>query len=444
MTTDNIGRLNELRRLFNNLNIERDNKRLINNSNSSSLLHTQKRSFKQNQHGSAYLLGNMAKNNDPVNLSEEDRELLKQIKNIKPLLEEFLSKFPSAVSSVSSKHISTPARTISEVLETMLLKSNNCEEGQKRKKNTLVKLLQIAGLDLNDEYLSFHNVDIINTITKYIVNQNGIKGDQKRCQLRYVKELAVCGSNIDPDIYKLSVINNLPNIEKTKKNEKKPHLPYSQAQLLEIFNPKYKHFKKHPDAFFICLIAMFTGARANSAITLQYDDIFEEKGIPCIRFIENHPIKHLKNEASERIVPIHSQLLKLGFVDYVRKRQRELEAKGTEFIFPKCQSKNGKYNNKYTTRFILSFLQKIGVKSRNNDHYDFHSFRKNASIAMQNAGISISYINSIIGWKGKSTIEQSYSNFTLEQIKTEMEKFNYSFLLGRFVRWRRIMKKMTK
>lgn len=46
---------------------------------------------------------------------------------------------------------------------------------------------------------------------------------------------------------------------------------------------------------------------------------------------------------------------------------------------------------------------------------------------MQDAGISPSYINDIIGWEGQSTMEQSYSNHTLAQIKDAMSKFSYDF-----------------
>ena len=52
----------------------------------------------------------------------------------------------------------------------------------------------------------------------------------------------------------------------------------SKEQLLEIFNPKYDFFKNNPDAFWTCMIALFTGARMNAAITLQYKDIFTKDG----------------------------------------------------------------------------------------------------------------------------------------------------------------------
>ncbi|MBQ8482587.1 MAG: tyrosine-type recombinase/integrase [Alphaproteobacteria bacterium] len=458
MTTDKNWPFDELRRLFKELIFDMDLGQGLGNGSYGMLsqLQIQKRLSKRNKRENIEklnLLGNIAMQSNQMNLSQEDRLLIKQFVEMRPMFEAFLANQPT-----SSKPTSAPSRKISEVLDMMLLKANNCDDEKRRKKNTITKLLNAVGISVDDDYSKFHNADAIGAISKVVVDQADAKGDYKRKQLRYIKELATCGSNIDSDLYKISVINNLPNIEKTKKYEKKPHQPYSNEQLLEMFNPKYAYFKEHPDAFWACMIALFTGARANSAITLQYDDITEKDGIWCINFIENHPIKHLKNEASERIVPIHPlkhlkneaserivpihpQLLDLGFVDYVQRRQTALNAKGTDFIFPKCQTKSGTYNSRYTVRVILNFLQEIGVKSGTKDSYDFHSFRKNASIAMQNAGIIATFINDIIGWEGKTTMEQSYSNHTLHQIKTEMSKFNYDFLSGHFAKWKEIMKK---
>ena len=441
MTTDKNWPFDELRRLFKELKYDIDLGQGLGCGNYGMLsqLQIQRRLSKRNKREDLEklnMLGNIALQTNQMNLNPEDRELIKQFVAMQSELKELLSGMP-----MRTKPVATPSRKISEVLDMMLLKANNCDDEKRRKKNTITKLLQAVGISVEDDYSKFHNADAISAISKVVVDQADAKGDYKRKQLRYIKELATCGSNIDSDFYKISVINNLPNIEKTKKSEKKPHQPYSNEQLLEMFNPKHTYFKEHPDAFWACMIALFTGARANSAITLQYDDVFEKDGIWCIQFIENHPIKHLKNEASERIVPIHPQLLDLGFVDYVKRRQTALNAKGTDFIFPKCQTKSGTYNSRYTVRMILNFLQKIGVKSGTKDSYDFHSFRKNASIAMQNAGIIATYINDIIGWEGKNTMEQSYSNHTLAQIKTEMEKFNYNFLSGHFAKWKEIMKK---
>ena len=441
MTTDNTSIIDEIRTLYNNLDFVLDlGSNWGQNGNHGVVPQylINKRLSKRNKISDIRklrLLSLEAKEINQSSLNQEDQKLLETVARLVPSLEEFLKQ-----NTPSQPIVSAPTRQISNVLDAMLLKGDNGKEEQSRKKNTITKLLKAVGLTLTDDYSKFHNVDVINAISKFVKEQQNVKGNTKRRQLRYIKELATCGSNIEPDFYKLNVINNLPNIEKTKKSERNPHQPYTQEQLLEMFNPKHSYFKDNPDAFWICLIALFTGARANSAITLQYADIIKKNGIACINFIENHPIKHLKNEASERIVPIHQQLLDLGFVDYVQRRKKRLDAKDTDFIFPRCQTKNGVYNNKYTIRYILNYLIDIGVKSGSKDCYDFHSFRKNASIAMQDAGVGNTYIKDIIGWEGRDTMEQSYSNHTLAQINAELNKFSYDFLSVHFAKWKKIMK----
>jgi integrase len=331
-------------------------------------------------------------------------------------------------------------RKISEMFDSMLLRSKGCGEEKKRKRSFMIKLLGEIGLTMDSDYSKFHNVEMIDVITKNIKSKTDVKGDVRRKYVQYVKELMTHASNRYPDDYKQNVIVNLPIIEKTKKSDRDSHLPYTESQLIEMFDPKHPFFKKNEDVFFSCLIAMFTGARRNSATTLQYNDIIVKDGVDCIHFQENHELKRLKNEASERIVPINSQLLGLGFMDYIQRKKKELKASGTDFIFPKCITSGGQYNNKFMRSFFI-FLEKIGIRSADGGRLDFHSFRKNASIKMQDAGIPASYINDIIGWEGKTTMEQSYSNHTLSQIKAQVDKFGYDFLQTHFDEWKKIMAK---
>ncbi|MDE6223881.1 MAG: hypothetical protein K2M23_00205 [Alphaproteobacteria bacterium] len=43
--------------------------------------------------------------------------------------------------------------------------------------------------------------------------------------------------------------------------------------------------------------------------------------------------------------------------------------------------------------------------------------------------------------EGKSTMEQSYSNYNLKQINTELNKFSYDYLQPEFDKWKKIMAK---
>lgn len=384
---------------------------------------------------------------DIKNLTEEKQALIKKIESLESTIKEFIGPLNTMMAEFNKATPVNPIQettsyTIAKVLESMLLlkQATNSPVYQNRKKQTIVNLLTNAGLSLDDDYLNFHNVKMIETISKNIINDTSIKNDVKKMKIRYIKELATCGNNINPDLYKVNVLNNFPQIENTKRIDKNPHLPYRKEQLLEMFNPKHTYFKENPDAFWACMIALFTGARINAAITLQYKDILVKDGIACIQFRSDHKIKQLKNDASERLVPIHQQLLDLGFVDYVNKQKAKSKAEDTDFIIKKCQTKSGEYNNKFFTRELSPFFMDIKVKKGNNDGYDFHSFRKNLSIALQDAGVGATYINDIIGWEGKTTMEQSYSNHTLTQINDEMKKFSYDFLQPHFEKWKKIIK----
>ena len=127
-------------------------------------------------------------------------------------------------------------------------------------------------------------------------------------------------------------------------------------------------------------------------------------------------------------------------MEYVKRKKKQYDAKGTDFIFPHCITANGTYNNKYS-RSLSSFVAKIGIQQPDNGKYDFHSFRKNASIGMQDIGIPTSYINQIIGWEGRTTMEASYSNHTLQQIHTQVKRFSYPYLQPHFDKWKQIMSK---
>lgn len=334
--------------------------------------------------------------------------------------------------------------TISEILESMLKKANNVIHEQNKKRNTISGMIEAVNLSLDDDYSKFYKPNIIQDICTNILNNDKIKGDTKRKHARYLKELIKHANILNPNAYSINLLNIIPNIAKTKKSEKRPHIPYSDDFLLQMFDPKHKYFLTHSDDFWSALVALFTGARLNAATTLQYGDIISEDGMDCIRFIRNHPIKQLKNEASERTVPIAKQLINLGFVEYVKRRKDMLKAADSDFIFPKCITKNNSFNLHFATRGVFKFLTDIGIKQPNGEKLDFHSFRKNASLKLQDVGVLPAFINDIIGWEGKSIMEQSYSNHTLAQIKTEVDKLEYTFLQPHFDKWAQLMKNVTK
>ena len=323
----------------------------------------------------------------------------------------------------------------------MLKKANNSKIVENKKRNLIKGLLEDVGLKLTDKYSKFYNADIIQQICNNIKSMN-VKGSVKRTYTREIKNLINHAHILDPDTYKTNLINLIPEFKKTSKEETEPHWPYSDNELKQIFNPKNNYFKERPDVFWTTLIGLFVGARCNAAITLQYADIINVDGIDCIKFQDTHPIKQLKNDATRRTVPIPQQLLALGFIDWVQNQKKKLKAKDDAFIFPKCRTKSGRYESKFSTRGLIKYIKDIGITKNNPHKLDFHSLRKNANLCLESKGVPETFINDIIGWEGKSTRQQHYSNHDLQKIKEQADKLCYDFLQTEFDYWKKVMSKI--
>lgn len=332
--------------------------------------------------------------------------------------------------------------SIQTMLNKFAFKCGETKEETQRKQKIISKYTLETGLSLDDDYSKFHQETILAQIFRLIMDNPNIKGDQKRKHARWIKEFALFATKKFSKYYDASILEELPTIDGTKKSEKEPHEPYTDEQLKQIFSSEYKFFNKHPDFYWGCMIALFTGARLNAAFTLQYKDIFQKDDIWCIQFIEDCPgIKKLKTEESERITPIHSTLVDMGFVDYVQKQKIKRKCTDTDFIFPICLTSGGKLNT-HIPRNFFKFLEKIGIKDENSGKYDFHSFRKNATMRMVKCGIDWSYINKIIGWLSRgSEGERSYTNYTTKQLSEALEGLNYDFLQPEFDYWKGVMSK---
>ena len=79
----------------------------------------------------------------------------------------------------------------------------------------------------------------------------------------------------------------------------------------DAFKAKDKYFQ------WITLVLLYQGLRPSEACQLYTDDIIEQNGIICIHVNDSKPKQRLKNASSNRVVPIHPTLLKLGFVEFV-------------------------------------------------------------------------------------------------------------------------------
>lgn len=183
------------------------------------------------------------------------------------------------------------------------------------------------------------------------------------------------GLKIDPHV-KPSLLRRFE-----KKNAKDDRDPFTPDDIKRIFSgpvwtgAKSAKRRREPGdvimkdwLYWVPLIAAYTGARREEICGLETADVAEEDGVPVF-IIRTNARRGLKNAQSERRIPIHSHLLDLGFLDYVRD-QRE---RGRANLFHDLNRKSAKSQIGDSTAYLWRNIQndRIGAQSKKS----FHSFR---------------------------------------------------------------------
>lgn len=116
----------------------------------------------------------------------------------------------------------------------------------------------------------------------------------------------------------------------------KSRLPFSTEQLNRIFNARLYQtaagdIGSRDGRFWVPLLSLWTGMRLNECVQLRADDVLVRDAVEVILIREDEEgDKRLKTHASERFVPVHSEVKKIGFLTYVMKMKRAGESR----LFP--------------------------------------------------------------------------------------------------------------
>ena len=159
------------------------------------------------------------------------------------------------------------------------------------------------------------------------------------------------------------------------------------------------------------VIGLYTGARASEVGQMLVNDVIEEDGVLCVRISDEGEHQKVKTEVSLRTVPVHPDLLALGFREWID----SLRAAGTERLFPaaKANAKNGAGN--WITKFFGRHLEQVG-KSWPAGKRGFHSLRKTVIQSLQGAGVPSELRAQLVGHELDDEHHSTYSrDFTVRE-----------------------------
>lgn len=209
-----------------------------------------------------------------------------------------------------------------------------------------------------------------------------------------------------------------------------PRRPWSDAELSRAFTttlhaayalPLSWHSGKDA-AYWIPLIGLYTGARLGELCQLRTMDVRTVEGVPVLVLTSEGEIQKIKSDAGHRSVPIHSELIRLGFLEYAA----AITATGASSLWPAMKLRKGKPSG-FFSRWFSEFRKGAGLL----DQYpDFHCFRHTVRPLMRRAGCSESTMDKITGHQTKgSEGTVTYDHWTLKELQQAVESIRYPALL---------------
>ena len=251
---------------------------------------------------------------------------------------------------------------------------------------------------------------------------------------------------LNEDIIALNPASNLSIMVRKKNKNKSSYRPFTKEDLNKLINGYiYRNTELTRSRtlldglFWAPLLAMYTGGRVNEICQLCIKDVLStpssKAGEPDIWYIsinDDEVTQSTKTESSIRDVPLHDDLITLGFVDFFQKRKSV--AGLNEQLFekmPYCKT-NGwgrpvsRWFNGETG--LEGYLDSVQLTIR--ERKTFHSFRHTAAHFLRKAGTDEAAIAATVGHEHKTTTSIYGDGFELETLKDTINRLNYGLDLS--------------
>lgn len=144
---------------------------------------------------------------------------------------------------------------------------------------------------------------------------------------------------------------------------------FTEADLRALFD-KTKYAPADgpkPNHYWLPLLGLYTGARLNELCQLRLEDVVVVNGIDCLHIRQGSADQKIKTDSSERLVPVHSRLKALGFLEYVER----LRSEGQVRVFPELTRHKKHGYSAAPSKWFARVRAQLGFEGKK----DFHSFR---------------------------------------------------------------------
>ncbi|MCX0421744.1 site-specific integrase [Aeromonas veronii] len=182
---------------------------------------------------------------------------------------------------------------------------------------------------------------------------------------------------------------------------------YANEEAKELI--KFAH--KQPDHYkYMILLGLFTGCRANELAQLYTSDVVEIEGVWSILIQAIKADQKLKTKNASRIVPVHSELIRAGFIEFMKGRGHDCR------LFPEF-----KYSpvDGCSKAFVQWFIQHKPVAKT------YHEIRHSFATQLRKHDVSLNIAAQLLGHGTGSISWDRYGSTAQTQIHLLKEAVEY-------------------
>lgn len=170
----------------------------------------------------------------------------------------------------------------------------------------------------------------------------------------------------------------------------------------------------HDANYWVPMLALYHGPRREEYCGLLISEVEADAEIPAIR-IEPNFVRGLKNPESKRRVPVHPELIRLGFLEYVA----ALKAIGHVLLFPELKAAAASTPMGDVFDESWQDMRVAALPSAKEDGKVLHSLRHWCNNEMKQAGVAAEIRKDILGHTNDDTNEGRYSDAARLRVMAE-------------------------
>lgn len=191
---------------------------------------------------------------------------------------------------------------------------------------------------------------------------------------------------------------------------------YSKAQINTLLQGVESFCGKNEWKKWVIRLGVYTGVRAGELAQLRVEDIKVDDDSGVRYLLITGKAGRIKTDNALRQVPLHSELIRMGFLDYVASQKIK--------VFPDIKS------SAKISKWFPSYRESVGVPAETDfeESLVFHSFRHSMVTYLRGRGANDAQVQQIVGHEktGAGITDRYTQRIPIADLKEVIERFTVS------------------